>query len=290
MLVAGLLLARGPDRTPLPPRTVAIRSEPVALDPPGGGLRIAGAWRLTADDPRFGGLSALAIDGDDFLALSDSGVVIRFARPGAPAPTATLSDLPAGPGSPRWKKYRDSEALARDPAGRGWWVAFENRHELWLYDPDFTRPLRRIALGRDRWPVNSGIEAMIALRSGLLLVPEAGERVERVDSRGQRDAAIGDPDGRISDAARLPDGRLLLIARRLTLGGFRNALVELRYDRGRIALGVPTLLGLGALDNGEGITAERLPDGRTRLWVVTDDNFNRGMQTLLVAIDLARER
>ena len=45
-------------------------------------------------------------------------------------------------------------------------------------------------------------------------------------------------------------------------------------------------LDLGPLDNMEGIAAERLPDGGTRLWIVSDDNFRPWMRTLLVALDL----
>ena len=44
----------------------------------------SGAWRLTPSDPRFGGLSALAIDGGELLALTDSGVVAALCHAVAP--------------------------------------------------------------------------------------------------------------------------------------------------------------------------------------------------------------
>jgi hypothetical protein len=272
-----------PDRAMLPPRTVALHFEPVALDPARfAPLGLAGAWRLTAKDPRFGGVSGLAIDDAGLIALTDAGAVIRFARPSGRDATAEIRDLPSGPGWPGYKKHRDSEALARDPAGRGWWVAFEHHHQLWLYDRDFSRAIGRIDLGRDRWPNNIGVEAMVAEPGELLLLPEAGEKVIRITKTQALRSPLGRPMGRLSEAVRLPDRGILLIARRVTAGGFRNALVPLLPgDR----LGQPVALGLGRLDNAEALAAEPIAGG-TRLWLMTDDNFSWPMRTLLVALDL----
>ena len=116
-----------PDRTEGPERSAAVRFTPVRYDPVGfAPLRVVGAWTVALDDPRFGGVSALAIDRGQLLAVTDSGSVIRLPMPGAGG-RATVRDLPAGPGNSSFKSNRDSEALARDPEGRGWWVAFE-RH------------------------------------------------------------------------------------------------------------------------------------------------------------------
>ncbi len=59
----------------------------------------------------------------------------------------------------------------RDPRGRGWWVAFENRHEIWVYDEGFDRALDRIELGSGRWRANKGVEAIAADGGDLLLIP-----------------------------------------------------------------------------------------------------------------------
>ena len=280
-------LDRRPDRLILPPLTVALHFEPVAFDPQRfAPLRLAGAWRLTADDPRFGGVSGLAVDRAGLIALTDAGAVIRFARPSGRHATAVIRDVPAGPGRSGYKKHRDSEALARDPAGRGWWVAFENHHQLWLYDRDFSRAIGRIDLGRDRWPHNIGVEAMLADPGGLLLLPEAGKEVIRVTKARARRSSLGEPMGRLSEAVRLPDRGIMLIARRATPGGIRNALVPLLPgDR----LGQPIALGLGRLDNAEALAAEPIAGG-TRLWLMTDDNFSWPMRTLLVALDLPARR
>ena len=67
--------------------------QPLALKgEPGAGIRIDGAWKLAADDPRVMGLSALAVLPDGRLqALSDSGALVTFAKPGGSS-QAAVSD------------------------------------------------------------------------------------------------------------------------------------------------------------------------------------------------------
>ena len=275
-----------PNRADLPDATTAIRFTPVRFDPAGfAPLRLLGAWRVAVDDPRFGGVSALAIDRGHLLALTDSGTVIRFPRPGLPGP-ALVRDLGDGPGNPRFKHHRDSEALARDPAGCGWWVAFESWHQLWLFDADFRGPLRRIDLGRERWHHNRGVEAMIAGGGSLMLFPEGGS--EWLQLRGTRlgEHRLANRYGSIADAARLPDGRLLLVTRKLGFGGLAKRLVVGEPGRGgALTLRPLASLGLGPLDNVEAIAIEPRPEG-TRLWLMTDNDFRPRAPTLLVALDL----
>ena len=40
------------------------------------------------------------------------------------------------------------------------------------------------------------------------------------------------------------------------------------------------------VDNFEGIAAVRRPDGGVRLYILSDDNFNPGQRTLLLAFDV----
>jgi hypothetical protein len=44
------------------------------------------------------------------------------------------------------------------------------------------------------------------------------------------------------------------------------------------------------LTNLEGLAAEAQPDGSTRLWIISDDNFVRPLRTLLLAVDLPPKR
>jgi hypothetical protein len=123
---------------------------------------------------------------------------------------------------------------------------------------------------------------MVAEPGGLLLLPEAGSSAIRVNGAQMRSRPLGNPLGRLSEAVQLPDGRVIVLARRVTLDGFRNALVPLLPgDR----LGKPIALGLGPLDNAEALAAEPVAGG-TRIWLMTDNNFRWPMRTLLVALDL----
>jgi hypothetical protein len=232
------------------------------------------AWELSAADPRFGGLSALAVAGGALIALTDSGVVVRFSPPGAGEKLRiALHDLPEGPGSQFRKSGRDSESLLADRNGRGWWVAFENRHALWLFSRDFGRVLAKRPL-KVKWRANRGGEALVQGPAGVMVLPEGGGPVAGGNM-------VAPPWS--SDATRLPDGRLILLIRRPALLGFDNQL-WIASGAGRPARRIA--LDLGKLDNMEGIAAAPLPNGGTRLWIVSDNNFRPWMRTLLVALDL----
>jgi hypothetical protein len=45
---------------------------------------------------------------------------------------------------------------------------------------------------------------------------------------------------------------------------------------------------LVTMDNFEGIAAKQLPDGRVRLFIISDDNFSATQRTLLMIFDLAK--
>jgi hypothetical protein len=262
-------LVAQPNRWPAPDRMSAGRADEVAV---GDGLR---AWRLTASDGRFGGLSALAMDGRALMALTDSGVIVRFAPPAHSGRLVfMLHDLPGGPGSSRRKAFRDSESLLPDPSGRGWWVGFENRHSLWLFDKGLRRALEARRLQVD-WPSNQGAEALVAAPGGSVMVlPEGGG------------AAVGGAfiaPSWTSDATRLPDGRLVLLVRRPTWRGFAS---ELRIAAGAGKPARRIALDVGVLDNMEGVAAPPQPKGGTRRWIVSDDNLRPWIRTILVTHDV----
>jgi hypothetical protein len=254
----------------------------VRLDPDGfGGLDLAGAWTLSAPDSRLGGLSAIAVDRGALLALSDSGVVVRFPKPGATRPMARIDELPDGPGDPRFKRNRDSESLARDSAGRGWWVGFENRNRVWLFDSRFERALARGRIGRG-WP-RTGFEAMIQSDRGMLLIPEAGGKL--LEASHGRSQWLPLPAGPVSDVAELPDGSLLVVERGLRIDGFHNRLVQVRRDGDRFVEVRSIPLGVGRFDNIEGVAVEALGGGALRLWLITDDGHQWPQRTLLLALN-----
>ena len=281
-----------PNRTELGWRPARLEFQPVALDPAGfGPLRLAGAWQVTSDDQRFGGVSGLAIDRGQLLALTDSGVVIRFNRPDlgggqiARSAVARIGELATGPGDGRFKRNRDAEVLLRDPGGRGWWVAFENRHALWLFDRQFRRVLQSISLNRYGWRRNRGVEAVAAQGQDLLVFADNGSDLFRVTGSQIRRVPVGHAGGPISDSVALASGEIVAIERRLTVRGFRNALVMLEPAGAGYRFGRRVALPLGPLDNLEAIAVEQLANGQRRLWLMTDDNLQPPLRTLLIALD-----
>lgn len=278
-------LNRLPKRIELGHRLVPLTFEPASLEQGSvGPFRVVGAWRLFADDPRFGGLSGLALDDGRFIAISDSGVVSRFARPGSVRnPAVALAEVPGGPGNAAFKYNRDSEALAADPGGRGWWVSFENRNALWLYDRSFRRVRAQVTIDRLRLGGNRGVEAMIAEDRSLLLFAENGDEAAVLGEAGGR--RIKGLRGWIGDAVRLPDGRIIVANRRPAPFGFSNALVLLERDSGGYRAVRRWPLALHRLANVEGLAAEPLPSGGTRLWMVTDNNLQQRVPTLLIALE-----
>ena len=288
LMIAGLVvgarwhLAALADREARPATHAEVRFEPVMLDAEAAApLRIAGAWRLTSRESRLGGVSALAVDRGGLLALTDSGVIIRFSKPSPGRQLAAFQDLPDGPGAARFKAGRDSEALARDAVGRGWWVAFENRHAVWLFDRDLTRAERRIGLGQLGWGANKGAEGALSGLAELTLFPEGGDEMVTVGQDGIERIKLANPYGRLADVTKLPDGRIMVLARTFGPAGFSARLLLLQGTK----LVPLATLRLGRLDNPEAIAAEALRGGITRLWVMTDNDYRRRVPTLLLALE-----
>ena len=274
-----------PDRRPMAPAIVALDYRPVALPPAQGPLRLAGAWEMTAADPRLGGLSALALDQGRFIAVSDRGAVVRFEPPSAKRPTMLLQDLRQGPGPAGRKWSRDAESLVRDSAGRGWWVGFEQRHSLWLYDRSFNRARDSIDLPKLGWRDNRGAEALLLRDGGLLVLAENGRHAVAL-RRGPPRLLKLKAGAEVADAATAPDGSAWVLLRKGALGGIRQSIGPLREAEEGYQVGTFLPLPKAPFDNYEGMAITPLPGGRWRFWLVTDDGHRFQARTLLVALDL----
>ncbi len=283
-LAAYLPIKALPDLPLRPPADRPLNFRQVQLPPTRTPLRLAGAWEVDADDPRFGGLSGLAIDRGRFLAVSDLGAAIRFDRPGAQGARVQLSDLRDGPAAFGEKWARDAESLAPDPARRGWWVAFEQNHSLWLFDRDFGRALASIDLRRDDWWNNRGAEGLIAEGDQLLVVAENGRDAMRA-RKGELVRLALDAGADVADAARAPDGSSWILLRSKGPGGIAQSIAPLIRSGGGYRAGPAWPLPKGAFDNYEGMAIEALPAGGLRFWLVTDDGHRIMARTLLVALD-----
>jgi hypothetical protein len=298
------------DPVPIKPATI-IHFHPVPLNSETPRKRRLGAltylhgWVLTSSNPRFGGLSAMHIDGGEVVAVNDAGWSIRFPLPqGSGAVHGIVEPLAEGPGTPGVKSQRDSESLA--VSGRTAWIAFERQNAVWRYSTDGWRSdanARPEALRG--WPKNSGSEGIIRLRGGRFLIfsegAPASEDTKRV-ALFLGDPAIADtrsiplryrpPEGyRLTDAAVLPDGRLLILNRRFTfLEGISAKLViaalpELQPEALIEGEVIAELRSPDLVDNFEALSLTR-ERGRTIVWMASDDNFMPIQQTLLLKFAL----
>jgi hypothetical protein len=275
-----------PDRRARPPATVPLTYHSVAMTPVDGPLGLAGAWVMEANDRRLGGMSALAIDGGQFLAVSDRGAVARFDPPSVARPNISIQDLSDGPG-PTGKKWgRDAESLARDPHGRGWWVGYEQHHSLWLYDEEFNRAEAAVGLPKLGWRDNRGAEGLIVHDGALLVLAENGRNAVRI-ATGKPQVLSLHAGAEIADAARAPDGSAWVLLREKGWGGISQSIASLRKTHDGYLVDPMWQLPKGPFDNYEGMAITSLPDGSWRFWLVTDDGHRFMARTLLVALDLA---
>src|SRR5512139_1292408 len=224
-----------------PPRfthAAVIAFDPVPLDEDApqrsriGSLVFLQGWALRSDNPGFGGISALHVDGRRVTGLSDTGVLSRFDLPdgGAHAVRGRLDPLPDGPGPPTRKSNRDSESMLVFDGHL--WVGFERHNEIWRYaSGDWHRESHAAPPAMKHWPNNTGPEAMVRLDDGRFLL--FAENAPRGDGTsevvlfdgdpavpGTRTVTLGyrPPDGyRATDAALLPDGRILILNRRVSI-------------------------------------------------------------------------
>jgi hypothetical protein len=158
-----------------------------------------------------------------------------------------------------------------------------------------------------RWRGNAGPEAMARLADGRFLLFAEGPD----DQRATSDAVLfeGDPAEpgtravrlryrrvpgyRVTDAGLLPDGRLILLNRRFAwLEGF-SAVVTVAETRGLTegatiaGREVAALRPPVTVDNMEALSVT-VENGRTIVWIASDDNFFPLQRTLLLKFELTR--
>lgn len=274
-----------------------------------GELALTGAWVLTSPHGWVGGFSALAARGrSGLVAGNDRGFLLDIDL-GGTAPRAV-------PGSFRFvgimtggrEEFVDLESLARDPGTGTLWAGFEANNAVMRIDTDGKRPFRNPP-EMAGWSINSGPETMERLADGRFLVigegtvggsdkvHEAllfpGDPLEHARPLAFRFVAPRDYDP--VDATTLPDGRVLILLRRVTYA------LPARFDTA-IAVADPRSIREGAAwhgrviqqltggvfaDNFEGIAFVPAAGDPARgaVWLIADDNFSAFQRSLLVRFD-----
>lgn len=303
---------------------IRLTAAPIALDPDHpehvavGQLVYRGGLVLQSDDARFGGWSDLHVsaDGSSVLALSDHGFWFTAELGYDHGRLATAGHARLGPlidmaGAHVVGRMSDSEGLAMRSDG-AIYISFERNHRVWLYpaaDPPFSirprpvpTPARLVTA-----PDNGGIEALGWLDGGslLALVEVLRDGPDNVGWVGN-DAGTtwqelhyrtAGPDYAPTGLTQLPPntrhaGDVLVLERKFTIFSGRAARIT-RLARADIRPGAH-LVGEElahlqtplTLDNFEGISAVRGPDGAARVYIVSDDNYTFLQRTLLFMFEL----
>ncbi len=280
-----------------------------AIDEPGetlpAGWALEGVWQYEGDGLLFGGYSALlALDAGRLEAFSDRGGRLAFAEPGLASSEAARATMAEQAVDPQHQiALTDIEAAARDPATGQYWLAFEGMHAIQRYSANGEVQGLRDLEEEVEWPGNAGAEAMARLKDGrFLVISEWGEGVllfprDPVAGAAPVPIAYEPPPGdfSVTDALELPDGRMMLLLRRVarTMPPFeaRIAIADWTVPD-QAAQSAPVLaprivLNLTAIippDNYEGLAVRERDDGALDVWVISDDNLSIMQRTLVAKL------
>jgi hypothetical protein len=296
---------------PVFPEQARLWFDPVPLDESNrartrlGPLVYLGGWAMRSNDPRYGGISAIHVEGGELLALSDAGILFRHKLPGGRQGLPIQGHMLHRTEN---KKNRDTESLIVH--GGKLWAVFERHNGIRRYERA-TLKQEAFAMPAEmrHWGRNSGGEASLRLPDGRFLV--VSERSRLGENLSEAVLLDGDPTAphvkarrfiiqrpagyRITDVARLPDGRLFFLHRRFSyltgVSAKLSALDEVELAKAkRVSLTElvhfePPL----TVENLEGLSVTR-EQGRTILWIASDDNFNGFQRTLLLKFALAEPK
>ncbi len=273
-----------------------------------GHLFFENAWELTSVNPNFGGISALnRLEDGRFIGVSDAGTLIGFGLNGDDtADRPFLAPLPGANGEKLTFRDKDSEAIAYDADSGRFWVAYEFRNAVRRFSRSFARTERFVKPPlMKNWSANSGAEAIVRLKDGRFIIFSEGYDLPddsygailfsgdpTVDGSASASFGYYPPDGyKVTDAVQLPDGNLLILHRRISFpNGFTVKLTIL--DPEKIIAGesikgqmIATLEPPLLVDNFEGITLSQ-ENGKTIIWMISDNNFNIFQRTILMKFSL----
>ncbi|MGH6746066.1 esterase-like activity of phytase family protein [Novosphingobium sp.] len=279
-------------------------------DPRLGSFKLEEVWQAHSRTHSFGSYSALLLrPGGIMLALSDSGGFLEFRAPGQSQAESRMGDLPLSKDAD--KAARDVESATQDETGMIW-LGLEGRNAVYRMNPEYEIERRASPPVMADWGVNSGPEALTRLHDGRFVLLREGY-VGWSDHLHQAALFGGDPtlnpNGQgftldspagfsPTDMAQMPDGRLLILMRRLIWP------MPQRFA-GRIAIGDPADIRPGGtwkvtevarlssdlpIDNFEGIAIAPQESGKLTVWLISDDNFSPLQRTLVwkMSVDPAK--
>lgn len=269
------------------------------------GWQLHGVWEYDAPSMAFGGYSALlALGSNKLRAFSDRGTRFTLIEPDQPEElTKNITrgrQMSRQLVDPEYSFYLwDIESATRDPKTGQYWLGFENVHAFQRYNVASEPEEVRLITDEVDWTSNSGAEAMVRLSDGrFLIIPEGGKQgllypddpVTGVTAQSfvYRTPL---PGFGITDAAQLPDGRLLILSRNVTWGippfEARLAIAEIPPPGAPQVMSPRVVLDLTSLappENYEGLAIRERADGMLDIWLISDDNLSAIQRTLLVKL------
>jgi len=252
-------------------------------------------WDLPA--PWFGGFSGAEVseDGETLTVVTDKGNLVvakMIRRAGKLSALQMLRKMAilTPKGAPLKRRDSDAEGLAIGAGGTGY-ISFEHNHRVMQFNVASAR-LSALPQHPDfaALPPNGGLEALALHPNGTLYtLPEQPADAKEVPIYAFRDKAWRRAGSLPRRGPFLPvgadfdrDGRLYLLERSFGPLGFRSRIR--RFDLTAPQLGETTLMTSwpSQYDNLEALSVWYDAAGRTRLTLISDDNFLSIQQTQIV--------
>ncbi len=304
-LFCGLIISNAfasPLSIQIKPHIISDRCE--SLPCPVDDLTLLGAWELTAENPRFGGLSGLDVtgDGERLYAVTDRGFFLDATLHWDQHRLRAIDVNVFGPIPTSYKEsmHKDAEAIVKY-AEDAFFIAYERIHRLerMFKHPETNRYTTNAMVFdahiSDQLNHNGGIESIILQPDGSLLIFAEDSLNEKNQIIGWRFSNDSPPepinyphykDFALTDATRLPSGDLLFLERSFGIfSGLKHRI--LRVSDPEIfpgsTLDAEELAFLDNdmnIDNAEGLASFQR-DGRTYLLTLSDNNFKAFQKTVL---------
>lgn len=289
--------------------SVALQATPVSLDPSdparttAGDFTFAGGIAVTSNQTsRLHGLSDLVVEPDgEVLSVSDDGADLFTARL-ALDPAGRLVGLTDGALRPlhgldsqplQGKAWTDAEGVTRLGNGE-LLVSFERNHRIWRYAPSTLRPPKPVAMPPVAMAENDGMEGLaaaptVAADAYWVGIEPGGIWLCRLNVTCEESAGLPRPPPgyRLSALTTGPNGELVILHHSyIPVIGSRIIVTLVRDPLGaRRVVDTLALVPPMTVDNFEGVAVVARPDGRWRLYLLSDDNFSPTQRTLLLAFD-----
>lgn len=305
-------------------KAIEVSASPVFWNPndweekKAGALRFVTGLALTSPEPSFGGLSGLYItrNGEEMLAVSDTGNWLHAAlaydgQKIIGLEKARMAPILGPDGKPLTSKYeQDAEGLDAAEDGLAC-VSFERHHRIWCYDvvrhgldaPALPIDIGDVGAGLDD---NGGLETLVIPGNtmdapALFTIAEKADELSgampaaHITKDGIKRASVkAEPPFSITDGKMRSNGNLILAERRyspLAGVGLRLREIETGFLEAEAPLEGRELLNVGqaySIDNMEGLALVETEEGRTFLFLLSDDNFNAIQRTLLLQFELVQ--